>query len=807
MGARDGDGVFAGTHRGGTGPTALTKVGSGTLTLAGASTHTGATLVSAGRLRITGSTSGSNITVQSGGTLGGTGTVTGNVVVQAGGGIEWSGTPLVIAGNLAFSGNVTIRAAAGLTPAVGSQIVLTYTGTLTGTPVFAWEPPVGSTLVATFDTATAGQITMTLVEPPRQPGPIVWTGNISSDWDETTSNWQAEAVATTYQTGDSPAFTDAGNAASAINLTTNVFPASVMVDSAKNYTFSGPGMLSGGATLVKSGTGTLVISSAHTFTGGTTIHAGAVSIGNAAALGAGTVTLNGGTWATGTLSPQNAIIVAANSTISGGDSGGAHAVRNITGTGVLTLNATNVFDLEGDVSGFTGTFALTGTGSFRFMTTTYHGGASAVFDLGTRTLTARQGGAYSLGALTGQAGSALGMAGNNGSATCTYTIGGANLDTTFAGTISNGSPTKKVAVTKTGTGNLVLTGACVHTGNTSVSQGKLTVNGSLSDTATTVGTSGTLGGGGSIAGAVTCDGTLAPGAPVGTLTLGGGLTLSATSTLDFELGTPSDLIAVAGNLALDGTLNITAAPGFGPGVFTLLTYTGSLTNSQLRIGSVPPGFTASVDTATTGQVRLTIVATVLPATVTLTNLAEVYDGSPKPVAVTTSPTGLATSLTYDGSPTPPSVPGSYAVNAAVTEPGYQGSATGTLVISPRNFANWETSRFTQQEILAGISAPDADPDRDGLANLAEYALGTDPHAFTPQPTVTRSQSELALTFQRPAHVGDVIYQAETSPDLANWQPVALEVLNPGADPETVRAVMDSGGNTAHALYIRIRFTK
>lgn len=807
IGARGEDGVFAGTLRDGTGPAALIKIGAGTLTLAGANTHTGATLVSAGRLRITGSTSGSNITVQSGGTLGGTGTVTGNVVVQTGGGLEWSGSPLAIAGNLTFSGNATIRAAAGLVPAVGTLTVLTYTGTLTGAPVFTWEPPAGSTLVATFDTATAGMITMTLEEPPRQPGPITWTGNVSSDWDETTSNWQAGAAATTYQTGDSPSFTDAGNAAAAINLTTDAYPASVTVDSAKNYTFSGTGMLSGGATLAKAGSGTLVISSANTFTGGTTIHAGTVSIANAAALGTGTVTLNGGTWATGTLSPQNAVIVAANSTITGGDAGGTHAVKNITGSGVLTLSATNVFDMEGDISGFTGGIYLSGTGSFRFMTTTYHGSGGAAFDLGTRTLTARQGGAYSLGALSGQAGSALGMAGNNGSAVCTYTIGGANLDTSFDGVIANGSSTKKVAITKTGTGNLILTGASTYTGNTSVTQGKLTVNGSLAATATTVGPDGTLGGGGSIAGAVTCNGTLAPGSPSGTLSLGGGLVLSATSALDCELGTESDLIAVTGNLTLDGIVNVRASAGFGPGAFTLLTYTGSLTDSQLQIGSVPPGFTASVDTATTGQVRLTIVPTVLPATVTLANLAAVYDGSPKPVTVTTSPTGLATSLTYDGSPTPPSVPGSYAVNAAVTEPGYQGSATGTLVISPRNFANWEASRFTQQEILEGKSAPDADPDRDGLTNLAEYALGTDPHTFTPQPAVTRTQSELSLTFQRPAHVGDVIYQAETSRDLANWQPVALDALNPGADPETVRAVMDPAGSGTHDLYIRIRFTK
>lgn len=986
VGARNEDGEYAGELNNGTGPTAFTKVGTGSLTLSGTCTHTGTTTVSNGRLRITGTSAASAFTVQSGATLGGTGGITGNVTIQSNGGLELNATPLAITGNLSFSGNAVIRCADGFTPGEGTYTVATYSGTLSGAPAFTWEPPAGSTLAATFDTNTAGQILMTLVIPPRGPGAIIWTGANSFNWDTTTANWTAAYQATSYITGDTPNFTDAGDATSPVNLTANVSPAGVVVDSTKNYTLSGAGVIEGAATLSKSGSGNLTIASAHTFTGGSGIHSGTVIIGNAAALGTGVVTLNGGTWATGALSPQNAISVTADSTITGGDGGGAHAVRNITGSGTLTLNASNAFDMEGDVSGFTGTFAFTGTGYFRLFTTTYDGSAGAIFDLGTKGLSARQGGAYKIGALKGLAGSSLGIASNNSSSTCTYTIGGRNLDTEFAGVVSNGSTTKKVAITKTGSGNLVLSGANTYTGNTTVSAGKLTVNGSLAATATTIAAAGTLSGNGGIAGAVACNGTLEPGAPLGTLTCSSGLALASTSVVNMDLGSTSDLVAVTGNLTLDGTLNITAAPGFSAGTYPLFTYSGTLTNNTLNVGSVPSGYTASISTATAGQVRLVLTAlnsppvissgpaaspqtvtttsttlavtatddagegtliyswssvgpapvtfspngsnaaknatatfttpgsytlsvtatdvpgltannsvnvTVVsapsvitvspgsatvpvgqtqaftaavanqfgaaienpsvtwnasgvggvvnsggiysatapggpwlvtassstvsnsasvsvikaPATVTLAGLNQTYDGSPKPVSVTTDPAGLACPLTYNGSSSVPASPGSYAVSAVVGDPLYQGSATGTLVISPRSFSSWESVYFTYAQILAGESAADADPDHDGLTNLAEYSLGANPYGFTPQPAATRDGNTLSMVFQRPAHVADVVYQAQAGSDFQTWEDLTLEVLNPGSDPETVRASKTLAAPVPGTQFLRLRFTK
>ncbi len=69
------------------------------------------------------------------------------------------------------------------------------------------------------------------------------------------------------------------------------------------------------------------------------------------------------------------------------------------------------------------------------------------------------------------------------------------------------------------------------------------------------------------------------------------------------------------------------------------------------------------------------------ASVILSDLNQVFDGTQKLATVTTDPSGLSVSVTYDGSATAPSAVGSYAVIATITDANYTGSASGTLVIS------------------------------------------------------------------------------------------------------------------------------
>jgi len=83
----------------------------------------------------------------------------------------------------------------------------------------------------------------------------------------------------------------------------------------------------------------------------------------------------------------------------------------------------------------------------------------------------------------------------------------------------------------------------------------------------------------------------------------------------------------------------------------------------------------------------------LPATVILSTLSQTYDGTARMVTYTTSPTGLAVSVTYDGSAVAPTNAGSYAVIGTVVSGIYEGITNGTLVVSLATPAvtNWPTA--------------------------------------------------------------------------------------------------------------------
>ena len=164
IGARNLDTTFSGSINNSTGPAALTKVGSGTLTLSAPCAYSGPTTVSAGKLLLLGgSLSGTNVVVQSGAGFGGNGSVTGNVTFNSGSSLLVNpvASELAIVGNATFGGNVTVAPAPGAVLSPGVYGLFSYTGTLTGSPVFVWNGP-GYT--ATFDTSTSGLVTYTLAK-------------------------------------------------------------------------------------------------------------------------------------------------------------------------------------------------------------------------------------------------------------------------------------------------------------------------------------------------------------------------------------------------------------------------------------------------------------------------------------------------------------------------------------------------------------------------------------------------------------------------------------------------------------------
>ncbi len=81
------------------------------------------------------------------------------------------------------------------------------------------------------------------------------------------------------------------------------------------------------------------------------------------------------------------------------------------------------------------------------------------------------------------------------------------------------------------------------------------------------------------------------------------------------------------------------------------------------------------------EVSRTVTVTKAPATVTLSGLSQVYNGTARIPVATTDPAGLTVAFTYDGLPDAPVNVGSYAVSAVIDDPLHSGSASGTLVIA------------------------------------------------------------------------------------------------------------------------------
>ena len=124
-----------------------------------------------------------------------------------------------------------------------------------------------------------------------------------------------------------------------ITMTCNLLeifaPESITVNATRNYKFAGTGSITGGGTLTKSGTGTLVVATNNTFSGGTTINSGTVQVGDGGTVGS----LGTGPIANeGTLSFNRSDAV----TVSNVISGSAGPVRQ-DGTGTITLSGNNTF--------------------------------------------------------------------------------------------------------------------------------------------------------------------------------------------------------------------------------------------------------------------------------------------------------------------------------------------------------------------------------------------------------------------------------------------------------------------------------
>lgn len=321
----------------GTGTVTLT--GGAAYTLGGVNTYTGATTVSAAsRVDLTG-TFTSNISVAGGVNVGGEGSTTGS--------LTFGGTH-----TLFFDPATPAHFTANAINANTATITLSPTNGTGGTNILVLEAAAGitGTVGTNFFFTGRGNAhfnagnTQLLFD--STPGSLKWTGNNSSDWDkQTTQNWLNGAAPDVFFDGDAVTFDDAA-LTYVVTLPATVSPGSVTFNNTTSYTiassaFGGGSAIAGSGTVTKNNTGTVIITNDNTYSGGTTINAGVIQLGD-------------GVTGTGSLGTSAITNKAALITNFGGVTG--TIANNISGSGTLEQIGS-------------GTTSLTGTNSYTGQTT------------------------------------------------------------------------------------------------------------------------------------------------------------------------------------------------------------------------------------------------------------------------------------------------------------------------------------------------------------------------------------------------------------------------------------------------------
>ncbi|WP_263498419.1 autotransporter domain-containing protein [Mesorhizobium sp. CA13] len=639
----------------------LTKIGTGTFTLSGANSYTGATTVSGGSLIVNGSIAASSLTtVEAGGTLAGSGTVgnadiygtlsagnspgmltfAGDLTLNAGSTSVFElGAPgvaggasndlVTVTGNLALGGTLDAHVAAA-----GYYRLFNYGGTLSGsfasgtltgtggfTPLSPNNPDIRTNIVHQVNLAVLGTgQTMQFWDggDPVADGTIdggtgAWqsfatnwtndTGSANGGWGDSVGVFAGSAGTVTVDgtqgfdtlqfstdgytlTGGSLALDPASGSAGTFNIDNGVTTTvgSIIVD----------GM---GNTLKKVGGGQLTLSGANTYTGGTQLLGGVLSVSSDANLGAtsGALTIDGGTLrvsgATFNSTERNIVLGPDGGGFDIADPGNVFTIsQSVTGSGGLTKTGAGALMLSAanDYSGGTTvsqgfTFASVtgayGTGPIRIdaisagsanlgFINSASAGTAAIYVANSRsalffndsasagsatidnngaiyfgfsstadaaTIVNNAGGRVDISGLT-SSGIGIGSLSGDGDillGSKVLTLGSLGTNETIGGVIQDGTAGTGGSLIKTGSGTLTLNGVNTFTGGTMVNAGKLVVGDSSHASAT-------LG-----------DVTLATGGILGGIGTIGNTMIGSGGTL-----APGNSI---------GTINVAGSVAFGPG--------------------------------------------------------------------------------------------------------------------------------------------------------------------------------------------------------------------------------------------------
>jgi autotransporter-associated beta strand protein len=553
------------------GSAAITKTGAGTLTLSGANTYSGGLWVNAGTLQFNSATaiggSGRSVTVASGTTI---------AVNYA---IDNTFLNRLVESANTFSINLLVASALALdlSSSTGANLpnaVLTAPGNFTYSGALT---PGGNTFRLGNLNTTAGFQNATVF-------------TVSSSLSGAGNSVVISGTSPVYLTGT---LTYGG--------TTTVNPGAAAGFSATSLDGMGGGpasrsiLVGDGASVLRSG-GSLnnaFLQRLVLTTNAFTITANNAGCGSALDL-TGLPNVSLGTWdnvGTGTFAYTGTITPANNTYRFGGPRAGnvinlnnANSLTGarslVVGGATLKLNAVN--DFSGDTLIKAGTlYVANNLGAQNSTIDTSGAGVMNVTGATTPTFGGLKG-SKNIGAL---------ITTGYGSVTALTLNPGAGVTNTYSGIIANGAA--GMALTKSGLGTQILSGANTYTGATTNSAGRLLVNGSLAADSTVTVTGGTLGGTGTIYGPVNVQGggTLAPGDFVGTLNVSN-VTLSGVLAIDINETQPGicDTLAVSDDLSIAGaTLNLTITGDTIQPEYVIATY-GVLTGTFAAINGLPAGW-------------------------------------------------------------------------------------------------------------------------------------------------------------------------------------------------------------------------
>lgn len=460
-------------------------------------------------------------------------------------------------------------------------------------------------------TATSSRVGLTL----KAASNLVWVGDGGLNlWDVTSVNWLSGSSPAVFSSGDKVLFDDS-SANTVVDLGSLFLnPASVTVNTAGEYIFAGSGRIMGATTsLIKDGPGTLTLSNANSYAGGTVISNGVLALGSNEANSSLTgglsgvgpttnaVTFSGGILQlfghNGSTTPtyntfRNPLIVPSNQVGTLRLPSRGSTASTLTGAGTLNLMVNYVRDdLAGDWSGFTGLINVIpkNTAIDEMRINNNFGYANAAIYLNDGVIMDRANTANAtidIGELGGTSGAMVGQ-GNESALNPKWRVGTKNSSTNFAGTISDDGIT---SIIKVGAGTWTLTGQNTYSGATTVSNGVLALSagsggdGSIANSATidvvsgaaldvtgrsdsllTLNANQTLKGGGTVRGSVDAasgGGNLEPGDGVGALTVTGTIALGGTTLMELNRASaPNSDRIVANKIICGGTLTVTNSGG------------------------------------------------------------------------------------------------------------------------------------------------------------------------------------------------------------------------------------------------------